>query len=229
MDSTPLSSWDVHVHVFDPKRHPYIPNTRYSPPSRSTAVLINAMPTSNFVIVMSGPEGTNTDLTIEAMDQLRQMGREARGVVVIEAAIFDIDVWHNLIPVLQATHKEYSTLFVADHVFAAQPADIGSPKFRELLGLVGDGVLYVKISGLTRYGREPATMMPLVKEPMKRRNAERVVYGSDWPHVNSNPGSTSLLDVDLPHHLNHVKAACDELGVNTWERLMRDNAANLYR
>ncbi|KAH8897660.1 hypothetical protein GQ53DRAFT_759887 [Thozetella sp. PMI_491] len=257
MNQIPSSSWDVHVHVFDPKRHPYIPNTRYTPPARSVVDLTSSLPTTNFVIVMSGPEGTNTALTVEAMNELRQAGREAKGVVVldleqmipetlqaldnagvrsvrfntrrdgssldklyeeaaerihnsgvrwsIEAAIFDIGLWHSLIPTLRAVNKQYGTVFVADHVFAAHPSQADSPEFKQLLELVDEGILYVKISGLTRYGREPATMMPLVKEVLRKREGRGVVYGSDWPHVNSDPGSIALLEVNLPHHLSCLK------------------------
>lgn len=280
MDQLPPSSWDTHIHVFDPKGHPYIPNTRYSPPARSTGDLVSSTPTSNFVVVMSGPEGTNTELTVEAMDQLRQMGREARGVVVldleqmhpielqrldragvrsvrfntrrdgmtldmlfeqtaekisaaelswsIEAAIFDVKIWHSLIPTFRNLHDRYGTVFVADHVFAAQPAEVDSANFTDLLKLVEEGIIVVKISGLTRYGRDPQTMMPVVREVLKRRCGKGGVYGSDWPHVISDPGATELMEVDLGQHLDLLKGICDELGGGTWERLMRDNAAALY-
>ncbi len=281
MDQVPSSSWDVHVHGIDHRRHPYIPNTRYAPPARSTKDLVNATPRHNYVIVMSGPEGTNTALTIEAMDQLRQMGREAKGVVVldleqmipsyiqeldkvgirsvrfntrregpsldnllestakylydagvswsIEAAIFDIDTWHSLIPTLRAVYEKYGTVFVADHVFFVKPSQLESPKFIELLELVEEGLVYVKISGLSRYGRVPSAMMPLVKEVLKRRDGQGGIYGSDWPYVNSDPGSTTFLEVDLANHLAGLKGVCDELGGQTWQRLMRDNAAVLYK
>lgn len=280
MDQLPPSSWDTHVHVFDPERHPYISNTRYSPPARSTEDLVAATPTKNFVIVMSGPEGTNTALTIEAMEQLRRMGREAKGVVVmdmeqmtpdelqrldhagvrsvrfntrregtsldkvyeecaqrihlagvkwsIEAAIFEVSLWHSLIPTFRSLHKRYGTVFVADHVFAAKSSEIDSPEFLTLLELVEDGILIVKISGLTRYGRSPESLMPMVKEILQRNGGTGGVWGSDWPHVNSNPGASDFLQVDLQHHLSLLKGVCDGLGNNTWEKLMRDNAISLY-
>ena len=280
MDHMPSSSWDTHVHVFDPVRHPYITNTRYSPPARSTADLVAATPTQNFVIVMSGPEGTNTELTIEAMQKLRDVGREARGVVVmdmeqmtpdelqrlnragvrsvrfntrregtsldklyaecaerihsaglrwsIEAAIFEVKLWHSLIETFRLLHKKYGTVFVADHVFAAQPSDLSSSEFLDLLELVEEGILMVKISGLTRYGRSPESLRPLIKEILKRRDGKGGVWGSDWPHVNSTPGATNFLEVNLGQHLGLLKSICAELGGDRWEKLMGQNAAALY-
>jgi hypothetical protein len=42
----------------------------------------------------------------------------------IEAAIFQVALWHSLAPTLRRLYKQYGTVFVADHVFAAQPSEI---------------------------------------------------------------------------------------------------------
>lgn len=230
---------------------------------------------------MSGPEGTDSSLTVEAMEQLRGMGREARGVVVmdleqmtmtelqrlhaagvrsvrfntrrdgtsldalfeqtaekihaagvgwsIEAAIFDISTWHRLTPTLRRLNKSYGTIFVADHVFAAQAGDLADSKFQQLLELVQDGTIMVKISGLTRYGRSPRDMIPVIRAVLSQNEGSSGVFGSDWPHVNSAPGSTDLLSVHLEEHLAVLKGVCDELGSGFWEKLMRDNAKILYK
>ncbi|OAA64396.1 hypothetical protein SPI_03043 [Niveomyces insectorum RCEF 264] len=168
MDAIPPGAWDTHVHVFDPVRHPYIPGTRYTPPARSVDDLVAALPSvTNFVIVMSGPEGTDAALTLETIATLQhRRGRDAaaaRGVVVV-----DVDDDRQMAPgALQALHRG-------------------------------------------------------------GRGGRGAVFGSDWPHVDSTPGSTALLAVDLPAHLRLLKATCDGVGPGMWERLMRDNAAALY-
>ncbi|QKX60433.1 uncharacterized protein TRUGW13939_07578 [Talaromyces rugulosus] len=281
MDFLPPFSWDTHVHVFDPIKYPYIPNTRYNPPARSVQDLVTSTPTKNFIIVMSGPEGTDTAQTIDAIEQLERDGRNAKGVVVmdiekmtidnlqrlndagvrsvrfntrrdeittldssfeeavrrihtagvkwsVEAAIFDVALWYRLGPTLRKLHGKYGTIFIADHVFAAQPSQLESTEFKSLLDLVEDGMVVVKISGLTRYGRDAVTMMPVVKEVLKRRNGTGCVWGSDWPHVNSSPGATNLMEVDILEHLRLLKCVCDKLGNGTWEKVMRDNAVSVY-
>lgn len=281
MDSLPPSSWDTHVHVFDPIRYPYIPNARYNPPARSLQDLVISTPTDNFIIVMSGPEGTNPSQTINAIKQLEQDGRKAKGVVVmdigqmtadnlqrldnfgvrsvrfntrrdgtttldstfeeavgrihaagvkwsVEAAIFDVTLWYSLGPTLRKLHKMYGTIFVADHVFAAQPSQLKSTEFKYLLELVEDGIVVVKISGLTRYGRDAVTMIPVIKEVLRKRNGQGGIWGSDWPHVNSSPGATDLMKVDISEHLRLLKSLCEELGNSTWEKVMRDNAISVY-
>ncbi|KAH7030571.1 uncharacterized protein B0I36DRAFT_288087 [Microdochium trichocladiopsis] len=276
----PSSSWDVHVHVFDPVKHPYIPRTRYTPPARSVGDLLRETHTHNYVIVMSGPEGTNTSHTEEAMAELQAKGHNACGVVVmdteqmtptelqrldragvrsvrfntqrtgtslealleqtagkiaaaglgwsIEAAIFEVALWQSLIPTMRKLHRQFGTVFVADHIFAAQPEELGSTALSQVLDLVDEGVVVVKISGLTKYNRNPEAMMPIVKEILKKGDGRGGVFASDWPHVFSHPGATDLMEVDIPAHLTLLKAVCDEIGNGAWEKLMRDNAVALY-
>jgi predicted TIM-barrel fold metal-dependent hydrolase len=280
MVAVPAGSWDVHVHIFDPVGHPYIPDTRYNPPARSVNDLVASVPSTNFVIVMSGPEGTDTALTVEAMEQLRSMGRDARGMVVldleqmtpeelrrldqagvrgvrfntrregfdldkhyeavaqrlhtagvkwnVEAAIFDYLIWHSLIPTFRRLHEAYGTVFVADHVFALDPKACDPEKLADILQLVDEGVLYVKISGLDRYSRRPEELLPIIRDILSRRGGRGGLWGSDWPNVDSSPGSTSLNDVDIEGHLALLKGVCDDLGNDTWEKLMASNAAELY-
>jgi predicted TIM-barrel fold metal-dependent hydrolase len=243
-------------------------------------ILLNSIRAENFVIVMSGPEGTNSSLTVEAMGQLRGMGRQARGVVVmdleqmteselhrlndsgvrsvrfntrrdgtsldglfaetakklhdagvcwsIEAAIFDVATWSKLIPTLREANENYGIVFVADHVFAAQVEDLEKDEFKALLKMVDDVIIVVKISGLDRYERNPIDMIPVVKAVLSQRDGKGGVFGRDWPHVDSTPGSTSLMDVDIEEHLSVLKHVCDQLGPGKWEALMRDNAKALY-
>ncbi|RSH92586.1 hypothetical protein EHS25_008031 [Saitozyma podzolica] len=84
--STPSASqgWDTHCHVFDPVKHPYISDTPYAPPRRAAEHLMAAVPASNFVIVMSVPEGTSTAHTLEAIELLHSAGRKGRGTVVMD-------------------------------------------------------------------------------------------------------------------------------------------------
>lgn len=51
--------------------------------------LVSKTPSRNYVIVMSGPEGTNTSLTLEAIEELKMMGRAAKGDVVMDLEQMD--------------------------------------------------------------------------------------------------------------------------------------------
>ena len=282
-DIIPPDSWDTHVHVFDPVNHPYIPESPYDPPARSPTDLVNSLPTHNYVIVVSGPEGTNTSQAVEAMASLRAMGRKSRGTVVmdleqttvenlqrlneagvrsvrfntrgdgdavqkldelwtatvalfqeanvkwmIDGAIWDYKLWHALIPIMRKLHDSHGTIFVADHMFAIRPSDGASKELYDLIQAVDDGVIVVKVSAMYRYGRTPQTMAPIVKRILKARQGRGGIWGSDWPHVVSNPGSRELETVDIPAHLEYLKQICDEVGQGCWEKLMVTNAAALF-
>ena len=58
----PPDSWDTHCHIFEPIRHPYVRDTPYAPPARTVGHLVQASECKNHVIVLSRPEGTNTDI-----------------------------------------------------------------------------------------------------------------------------------------------------------------------
>lgn len=76
---------------------------------------------------------------------------------------------------------------VFDH-FGHFDASLGpqSPGFRRMLRLARDGRAWVKISGPTRISRRPAPahddVHPLA-EALVEAAPERLVWGSDWPHV----------------------------------------------
>lgn len=278
--AVPPSAWDVHVHIFDPERHPYVPDALYAPPASTVPQFLASVPTHNAVVVMAAPDGTRTASIVDSMTQLRQAGRKARGVVFmrldqmtpnelqrldregvrsvrfnskldgdllpdmwergieaivaagvkwsIEAVIFDLSIWHSLIPLMETAWRNHGIVFVADHVLGLQASHIESKQFADILELVESGILIVKISGLYKYGREPREMLPIVKKVLERRQGRGAMWASDWPHVVPAPGSVSLYKVDLEQHLALLKGICDELPEGTWEKLMRDNASEVY-
>src|SRR5258705_11907953 len=80
---------------------------------------------------------------------------------------------------------------VFDHFGGAQAA-LGptQPGFGDLIELVRSGKAYVKISGAYRastQGPDYPDAPPLAKA-LIAANAERIVWGTDWPHPNSADG-----------------------------------------
>ncbi len=91
---------------------------------------------------------------------------------------------------------------VLDH-FACIPAagGIDQPAFQCLLKMLDTGRIWVKLSGPMRCteGNFPyAPVTPLARE-LVRRAPERLLWGSDWPHVNMNerqmPNDGDLFDL----------------------------------
>jgi predicted TIM-barrel fold metal-dependent hydrolase len=101
---------------------------------------------------------------------------------------------------------------VFDHFGGADAAlGVRQPGFPTLLDLVRAGKAYVKVSAPYRSSSKPPDypdIAPLAKALIEA-NPQRILWGTDWPHVNSTPGpgqSASdilpLLQIDDGHLFN---------------------------
>jgi predicted TIM-barrel fold metal-dependent hydrolase len=125
---------------------------------------------------------------------------------------------------------------VFDHFGGAQ-AELGveQPGFADLLELVKSDKAYVKISGAYRASRlapDYSDAAPLARA-LIAANADRIVWGSDWPHPDSvtppgrkNSDVTPLFQIDDGRLLNQLPVwAPDEA---TRRKILVDNPARLY-
>ncbi len=139
--------------------------------------------------------------------------------------------WHIQLHVPGSTLAEIAerllklpTDFVIDHLGRVDPhAGLGQPAFQALLRLVDSGRCWVKLSAPYRLdldGEPYRKAAPFARE-LVRRNPERMVWGTDWPHpdVAVAPEDRGLLEVLLDW-------APDEA---TRNRILVDNPAKLYR
>ena len=125
---------------------------------------------------------------------------------------------------------------VFDHFGGAQTAlGLEQPGFADLLDLVRSGRAYVKISGAYRAStRAPdyPDAAPFAKA-LIAANADRVIWGTDWPHPNSTlpaghpPTEVApLLQIDDGRLLNQL--AVWEPGPANRKKILVDNPARLY-
>ncbi len=125
---------------------------------------------------------------------------------------------------------------VFDH-FGGAKAELGpeQPGFADLLELVKSGKAYVKISGAYRASNRPldyVDVIPLAKA-LIAANADRIVWGTDWPHPNSvtPPGRkptelTPLFQIDDGRLLNQLPVWAPDAAVR--KKILVDNPAQLY-
>ena len=123
---------------------------------------------------------------------------------------------------------------VFDHFGGAQ-AELGTgqPGFADLLDLVRSGKAYVKISGAYRASRlapDYSDAAPLAKA-LIAANADRVVWGTDWPHPDSSSGNpatqvTPLLQIDDGRLLNQLPVWAPDAAMR--RKILVDNPARLY-
>ncbi|WP_166293627.1 amidohydrolase family protein [Bradyrhizobium sp. 2S1] len=125
---------------------------------------------------------------------------------------------------------------VFDHFGGAEAAlGTGQPGFADLLALVKSGKAYVKISGAYRASKlapDYADATPLA-QALIAANAERIVWGTDWPHPDSvTPQGkkvtevTPLYQIDDGRLLNQLPVWAPDAAVR--KTILVDNPARLY-
>jgi predicted TIM-barrel fold metal-dependent hydrolase len=151
--------------------------------------------------------------------------------------------WHiqiyTRLAVIESLHKEIMAApvpVVFDHFGGAQaPLGTAQAGFDTMLDLVRSGKAYVKVSGAYRASAKPPDYpeaAPLAKA-LIAANAERVVWGSDWPHPTGGalPGHTAsdvapLLQIDDGRLLNQLAVWAPDPAVR--KTILVDNPARLY-
>jgi len=151
--------------------------------------------------------------------------------------------WHiqiyTRLPVIESLHKEIMAAplpVVLDH-FGGAKASLGTaqPGFDTMIDLVRSGKAYVKISGAYRSSDKAPDypdVAPIAKA-LIAANAERIVWGSDWPHPAgaAMPGHTAtdvepLFQIDDGRLLNQLAVWVPDAGVR--KTILVDNPARLY-
>ena len=122
-------------------------------------------------------------------------------------------------------------------ISAARRPHLGveQPGFADMLELVQSGKAYVKISGAYRaskLGPDYPDAAPLARA-LIAANADRIVWGTDWPHPDSvtPPGKqitdvTPLFQIDDGRLLNQLPVWAPDAG--TRKKILVDNPARLY-
>ena len=125
---------------------------------------------------------------------------------------------------------------VFDH-FGGARANLGlaKPGFADLIELVRIGKCYVKISGAYRSSTQSpdyADMTPFARALISA-NANRIVWGTDWPHPDSTtaPGHRAtervpLLQIDDGRLLNQLPVWAPDSAIR--KKILVDNPARLY-
>jgi predicted TIM-barrel fold metal-dependent hydrolase len=112
---------------------------------------------------------------------------------------------------------------------------VGQPGFAAIISLLKSGHIYVKLAEpyrVSRTGPDYPELAPVVRA-LVAANPERILWGSGWPHVNSNPpphrskfDPTPNLPVDAGHLLNLFAAWVPDAA--TRRTILVDNPARLY-
>ncbi|MET0924186.1 MAG: amidohydrolase family protein [Xanthobacteraceae bacterium] len=125
---------------------------------------------------------------------------------------------------------------VVDHFGRGNPAQGPSqPDFAALLDLVKSGRVYVKISGAYRVSQKAPDFTEVTPLAQARvaANPDRIVWGTDWPHPNSDHGrGKPLTEISPPFPiddgllLNQLPKWVPDAAVR--KKILVDNPARLY-
>ena len=145
--------------------------------------------------------------------------------------------WHVQLNTSQAMIAAMKDLIAAapvpvvfDHFGGARPElGVQQPGFSDMVDLVRSGKAYVKISVSAGPRPDYSGFMPLAKA-LIAANADRILWGTNWPHPNSAGGSTTrvspLFQVDNGLVLNQLPLWAPDAA--TRKKILVDNPAKLY-
>jgi 2-pyrone-4,6-dicarboxylate lactonase len=124
-------------------------------------------------------------------------------------------------PLLLGTAAEQIPI-VVDHMGHFQGTSTSTPGFQNLISLLREGRTWVKLSGAYRLTHERKGFGSLrgLIDAMVEANADRLVWGSDWPH----PAMTAPMVNDG----NLADALFDWLDDATLHKVLVDNPLRLY-
>jgi predicted TIM-barrel fold metal-dependent hydrolase len=208
--------------------------------ARGVAVIDDKTPESDLDVMHKvGFRGIRLNLATGGVnDPNVGRARLAAGIDRVKARNWHVQLYTNLamITAIKDLVMSAPVPVVFDHFGGAQAAlGVEQPGFSDLVDLVKSGKAYVKISGAYRssnQGPDYADCVPLAKA-LIAANAERIIWGTDWPHPNSTTPKdkqitdvTPLFQIDDGKLLNQLPVWAPDADVR--KKILVDNPVRLY-
>ncbi|KAK8088760.1 hypothetical protein PG997_003721 [Apiospora hydei] len=174
-----------------------------------------------------GGQGDNTTWVREQFQRAARLEGVARYGWSLSAQL-SLRMWAALADFLLHDEELRGVRIIADHNGSATPEDALSPEFETFLGFLAAGRVSVKIGALHRRAPDDIRRMQTVVEKMAASGAGGIVWGSDWPHVDSTQtGETPSppLPVDTAEELRALKSWLSE---DEWNNIFVANPAKLF-
>ncbi len=247
----PADACDCHTHIHgDPEKFPFFAGRVYTPETalpeemaalRGVAVIDDKTPDADLdAMGKAGVRGIRLNLaTGGSNDPALARKRFEAALPRMASRNWHIQIYTNLAVIAAIKDQVLASPVpvVLDHFGGAQAA-LGptQPGFPDLVELVRSGKAYVKISGAYRASTQAPDYpdaAPLAKA-LIAANADRLVWGTDWPHPNSTtpPGGkvtdvTPLFQIDDGRLLNQLPVWAPD--AKTRKAILVDNPARLYQ
>ena len=208
--------------------------------ARGVAVIDDKTPESDLdAMGKAGIRGMRINLaTSGANDPSVGRARLQAAIERMKARGWHIQIYTNLalVPAIKDLVAGSPVPVVFDHFGGADAAlGVEQPGWADLVELVKSGKAYVKISGayrLSKQGPDYPDAAPFARA-LIAANADRIVWGTDWPHPNSvTPPDkkatdlTPLFQIDDSRLLNQLPVWAPDAAIR--KKILVDNPAKLY-
>lgn len=150
------------------------------------------------------------------------------------SAQLPLEMWSSLKQYILHEPELSSITLIADHNGCATPADIGSAGLDAFGKMLRSGRLYVKISALYRRSPESIHHMQPIIQQFATTAPHALLWGSDWPHVDSSSGSLhppTITENGTPRNndtLAEISALRSWLTDEQWSAMLIDNPNRLF-
>jgi predicted TIM-barrel fold metal-dependent hydrolase len=208
--------------------------------ARGVAVIDDKTPESDLdSMAQAGIRGIRINLATSGVND-PGVGRQRLQAAIarVKARSWHVQIYTNL-PLVSSIKDLVASSpvpVVFDHFGGADAAlGLEQPGWSDLVELVKSGQAYVKISGAYRLSKQAPDFpdaVPFAKS-LIGANADRIVWGTDWPHPNSvtPPGKkptdlTPLYQIDDGRLLNQLAIWAPDAGVR--KKILVDNPVRLY-
>ena len=208
--------------------------------ARGVAVIDDKTPESDLdAMGKAGIRGMRINLATSGVnDPSVGRGRLQAAIERMKARGWHIQIYPNLplVPAIKDLVAGSPVPVVFDH-FGGAEASLGleQPGWSDLVDLVKTGKAYVKISGayrLSKQGPDYPDAAPFARA-LIAANADRIIWGTDWPHPNSvtppdkKPTDlTPLFQIDDGRLLNQLPVWAPDAAIR--KKILVDNPAKLY-
>ncbi|KAL4963423.1 major facilitator superfamily domain-containing protein [Aspergillus stella-maris] len=199
------NAWDCHIHCFEPGRHPFRPGRAYTPPPASIENGYNSFFDTLVCcqkrydnVVIRGTIAIQTpweEPTPSTCDALHELGVRSIRIHVqtlgwkLSAQLL-LRTWAALMNFLLSDRGLSHLHLIADHNGFATPNDIGGPDLDAFVELLRSKRVSVKISALYRRSPNDIDQMQPIIQTFANAAPGGLIWGSDWPHVDSTAGGS---------------------------------------
>ena len=184
----------------------------------------------------AGVRGARLNLTVSATDARTAQQRFAALEQRLSSRNWHVQIFTtpDVVAALKDAVLSSSVPVVFDH-FGGARGELGvtQPGFVALLQLVESGKAYVKISGAYRLSTQAPNFedMGILARALIAARADRILWGTDWPHTNSSSGLSAsalspAISVDDAHMLNLFASWVPDKALR--QQILVDNPRRLY-